>query len=254
MFPHVPVALLYVLSMHTLNRLLGTRADRYNDPDRAAFYGAHRVALTVLAIAGGAAGLMAAFTAGWLPFATLLAMSITGLSYNLKVIPFRSRGGPFLRLRDIPGSKTVLIALAWGAVTTLVPALSTSGGIGADTLLVLAWTTGLVFVRTAFFDILDVQGDRIVGQETIPILIGEKRSMRLLKATLGVLAALQVLAASWGILSPLGLALVVCPLSIGVVLTAQERGWVHAGTRLEFLVETHFVLAGLIALAEAIFD
>ncbi len=36
----VLIAFLYVLSMHTLNHLTGTQADRYNDPDRAAFYGA----------------------------------------------------------------------------------------------------------------------------------------------------------------------------------------------------------------------
>ena len=50
--------------------------------------------------------------------------------------------------------------------------------------MVFICSTGLVFVRTAFFDILDMQGDRIVGKETIPIIIGEKRTMVMLKITL----------------------------------------------------------------------
>jgi len=54
---------------------------------------------------------------------------------------------------------------------------------------IFAWSAVLVFVRTAFFDILDMQGDRLVGKETIPILLGEKRSLRLLK---GLLAGLVV--------------------------------------------------------------
>ena len=31
-----------------------------------------------------------------------------------------------------------------------------------------------------------MQGDRIVGKETIPILIGEKKSIRILKTVLGI--------------------------------------------------------------------
>jgi 4-hydroxy-3-methylbut-2-enyl diphosphate reductase len=87
-----------------------------------------------------------------------------------------------------------------------------------------------------------------VGQGTIPILLGERRTLSLLKGLLAVLTVLMAVAGLSGWVAPVGAALSVCPLSIGLVLLAHERGRMHPGIRLEFLVETHFILAGVIAL------
>ena len=248
-FPHVVIAMLYVLSMHILNNLTGIKADRYNDPDRASFYVHHRYFLALLVLAGGGIGLLTAYTLGDLPFLILLVMSLMGLSYNMKILPGWISGGRYRRLRDLPGSKSVLIALAWGVVTTVLPTVSAAGGIGPATVLVFLWSTGIVFVRTAFFDILDVQGDRIVGQGTIPTLLGEKRTSRLLLAILGGIAVLLLLSAAAGLVSSLAVALTLCPVVLAAVLAAHGRGLMHPGIRLEFLVETLFVLAGPITLA-----
>ncbi len=110
------------------------------------------------------------------------------------------------------------------------------------------WSTLLVFVRTAFFDILDMQGDRIVGKETIPILLGEKQTMRLLRFILLVILAILFFSSAFHLFSSLGFALVICPIFMFIVLSAHSRGYMLPGIRLEFLVETHFVLAGIIAL------
>ena len=112
--------------------------------------------------------------------------------------------------------------------------------------LVCIWSICMVFVRTAFFDILDSQGDRIVGKETIPILLGEKATMRLLMALLVVILILLSVSGALQLVSRLSLALVICPLSMASVLSAYKRGYFLSGIRLEFLIETHFVLAGLI--------
>ena len=61
-------------------------------------------------------------------------------------------------------------------------------------LLIFFWATLFVFVRTAFFDLLDMQGDRLVGKETLPILMGEKRTLRVLKRLLLSSTAILVLA------------------------------------------------------------
>ena len=247
-YPHMLIAVMYVQSMHILNNLTGTKADRYNDPDRASFYDRHRFLLGGLAVIGGGVGLITAYMLGWLPFAFLLAMSLMGLSYNIKILPKWPNGNKYRRLRDIPGSKTVLIAVAWGVVTTILPTLSARGSIGLSTALVFLWSTGLVFVRTAFFDLLDVQGDRIVGQGTIPIMLGEKRTLNLLVSILAGLVALLFLSAAAGLISSLGVALVICPVTMGIVLTAHKQGHMHPGIRLEFLVETLLAAAGPVTL------
>ena len=202
--PYVLIAMLYVQSMHTLNHLTANRADRYNDPDRARFYREHQLFLKALALFSGGGGLVTAFIVGKLAFSILLAMSLLGLSYNLKFLPLTFGGLKVQRIRDIPGSKTLLITAAWGAVTVLFPSLAYWKTCGWPAVLVLFWSSGLVFVRTAFFDILDMQGDRIVGKETLAILLGEKKALRLLKLLLGAIFLTLWLPSASGVFRGIG--------------------------------------------------
>jgi 4-hydroxy-3-methylbut-2-enyl diphosphate reductase len=250
---HVLISMLYVLSMHIFNNLIGTKADRYNDPDRSLFYNKNKILLAFLAFAAGGIGLMTAYSVGWIPFLILLGMSIMGLSYNLRLIPKRFAYDKYSRLRDIPGSKTVLIAMAWGIVTSVLPRLSVSGDIHLNTAIIFLWSLSLVFVRTAFFDILDMQGDRIVGKETIPILLGEKRALRLLKTILAINFGILFVSSAFQLISSLGFALLICPAFVFVMLSAHERGYMLPGIRLEFLVESNFIMAGVMTLVWSLF-
>jgi len=238
------IAMLYVLSMHIFNHLTGRKADQYNDPDRADFYKMYRRHLILLAGTAGFAGLLLSYLVGWLPFVILLAMCGFGASYNLRMVPRWFNAGPYRRLRDIPGSKTVLIALAWGLITCVVPSITISGAVTLRTVLVFIWSTCLVFTRTAFFDLLDVQGDRIVGRETIPVLIGEKKTVRLLKHILAFITLILFFAFSFRLISPLGFGLVICSGLLYVVINAYDRGRLLPGIGLEFLIESHLVLCG----------
>ncbi len=244
----IAAAVWYVMSMHTLNHLTGRAENKYNDPDRAQFYALYKKPLTVMAVAAGALGLVAAYFMGPLPFWVLLFMSFLGLTYNLHIIPCKL--APEIRfrsLRSFPGSKTILIALAWGVVTAGLPALATRQGAFWTGISTTIWAAGFVFCRTAFFDILDVQGDRIVGKETIPILIGPKRAFKLLKGMLVAEAVLLLLGGLAGILKPLAFVLIIPPLLLLVIVTAHEQGNMLPGIRMEFWVESLFVLSGLLA-------
>jgi len=245
--PYVLISVLYVQSMHILNNLTGTKADRFNDPDRSSFYDRNKILLAVLAFAAGGFGLITAYAVGVIPCLILLGMSIMGLSYNLRLIPERFTHHKTMRIRDIPGSKTALIAMAWAVVTSLLPRLSVSENIHLSTVIIFVWSLSLVFVRTAFFDILDMQGDRIIGKETIPILLGEKRTLRTLKAILIANLGGLILSSAFQLISSLGFMLAVCPAFILVMLTAHERGYMLPGIRLEFLVESNFIMAGVAA-------
>ena len=247
LFSNTLIAVLYVQSMHILNHLTGSKADQFNDPDRADFYNRHMILLTLLAVTAGGAGLLTAYNLGFFSFLVLLSMSIMGLSYNLRLFPERFVFFKYRRIRDIPGSKTILIAVAWGIVTAILPPLSLSGNLGFGAMIVFLLATCMVFVRTAFFDILDMQGDRIVGKETIPILLGEKRTMYLLKFLLTVIFFILIASSVLHLISSLGFALAVCPVLMAILLSAHERGYVPPLIRLEFLVETHFLITGMIA-------
>jgi len=246
-FPYVLIAMLYVQSMHILAHLTGNEADRFNDPERARFYEKYKQLLTVLAIAAGGAGLVIAYTLGLFPFLLLLIMSLLGLSYNRKLVPKRFAAVRYRRIRDIPGSKTILIAMAWGIVTALLTPLSLAAKPHLVTGLIFLWAAGLVFARSAFFDILDMQGDRIVGKETIAILMGEKRSLRLLKITLICLVAALFVLSAFHLISYLGFFLISSPILLLLLLSAYEQGILLPSVKLELLVETNFLMAGVIA-------
>jgi 4-hydroxy-3-methylbut-2-enyl diphosphate reductase len=246
-FPYVLIAMLYVQSMHILAHLTGNKADQFNDPERASFYDKYKRLLTVLALTAGGAGLVIAFTLGWFPFLLLLVMSLLGLSYNRILVPKRFSAARYRRIRDIPGSKTILIAMAWGIVTALLTPLSLADKPHWITGLIFLWAAGLVFARTAFFDILDMQGDRIVGKETIAILLGEKRSLSLLKIILILLMAALFVLSAFHLISYLGFFLISSPLLLLLLLSAYQQGILLPSVKLELLVETNFLLAGAIA-------
>jgi 4-hydroxy-3-methylbut-2-enyl diphosphate reductase len=252
-FPYVLMSVLYIQSMHIFNHLTGNKADRYNDPERANFYLKYKKLLTFLALAAGGTGLVIASSLGLFPFLLLLIMSLLGLSYNLRIVPNRFDYIKYKRIKDIPGSKTFLIAMAWGVVTAVIPPLTFAGEARWTTTLIFLWATGFVFVRTAFFDILDMQGDRIVGKGTIAIMLGEKRSMHILKIILIVLMATLFLLSSFHAVSYFGFVMISCPLALLLLLSAYEQGLLLPSVKLEFLVETNFILAGAIAVLWSVF-
>ncbi len=243
---HAAVAMLYILSMQIINNLFSVKSDHYNNPGRAAFYKQNQGLLASLAVISGGAGLYLAFSNNIISFIILAIMSLLGLSYNQRILPAFSQKKRAKRLKDLPGSKTILIAAAWGTVTALLPAISFYGGISF--LPGFLFVTGLVFSRTAFFDILEMQGDRITGKETLPILLGEKKSIKLIKLVLTALAILLVLSSASGITAKAGFFMALLPLCMLYFINAStKKGTILPGNRLDFIVESHFIIAGGIA-------
>jgi 4-hydroxy-3-methylbut-2-enyl diphosphate reductase len=246
--PAIAVAVLYVMSMHILNHLTGRAESHYNDPERELFYNRYKVPLAAMVVLAGALGLVAAYRMGVFPFWALLFMSFLGLSYNLRMVPYMRYSKLRLRtIRSFPGSKTILIALAWGVVTAGLPALAAKELQPLAGVLSFVWAAGLVFCRTAFFDILDMQGDRIVGKETIPLLIGQKRAFKLLKYLLITGVVLLLAGGATGVMTPLSYTLTIPTLLLLVVVHAHEYGSMLSGMQMEFNVESLLVLSGVIA-------
>lgn len=247
-FASAMMATCYVLSMHILNNFIGREAVRYNDPDRAGFYDYNRLVLLTMSTTSGALGLFMAFTLGPVPFIILCIISLLGILYKVKIIPGRFKTGKKIqRISDVPGSKTVLIALAWGIVTVVLPHLSVSLQVTTTMVFVSLWASVMAFVRTAFFDILDMQGDRIVGQESLPIMLGERKTLRILKQLLTIFLGALIFAPMMHLTTTLAYGMVLSIFYMTAVLMAFERRWVVAGLRFEFLVETLFVFTAIVS-------
>jgi 4-hydroxy-3-methylbut-2-enyl diphosphate reductase len=168
------MAACYAYAMHSLNIYLDRNAIQLNDPGRASFYRHWRVVFTASSILAVSTSLWLAYTLSLASFLGMVVIVLLGLMY---AVPLILPGWPEgVQIKSIPMSKTFSIPIAWAAVTVLVPNLSRLPRVGPELLYGFWIIFLLVLVRTVLLDLLAVQGDRLVGKETVVVLMGENRT------------------------------------------------------------------------------
>jgi 4-hydroxybenzoate polyprenyltransferase len=243
------LAFLYVYAMHVMNRLLDKGASTYNDPERASFYRRYRGLLILSGLLAIAGALVLSASFGVSASLATAGLSLLGTIYSLPIVPSSRRDRwRYSKIKDIPGSKTFAQAFAWGAVIALIPLLGTPQGPWSGEIVSFVFVFSVVYVRSAFFDIFQVQGDLIVGSETLPITLGEKGTLWLLKWVM--LAGSMVLAAAalLGWVDSFAYLLLLCYMTLTLCILAYEKGLLYPGTRSEAFVEANLFLTGLLAL------
>jgi len=248
-FIHPTIALFYIYAMYVLNRFLDKGAGTYNDPERASFYSRKRITLIVSALASITAALTLSFALGTATFFAVLGLSILGAIYSIPILPVKRRERwRYSKIKDIPGSKTLAESLAWGALICFVPLLEPGSIKWQPIFISFLFVFSMVYVKGGLFDIFQVQGDLIVGVETLPISFGEKKTLRLLK---GIIIGAALVLSGAPLLRIVGFfsyLLLLCCLSLFLSLLTYEKQWLYPGIRFETLVEANFFLAGLLGL------
>jgi len=233
--------------MRVFNRFLDKGAGTYNDPERADFYINHKIFLTISGITAMIGALSISFLMGRMVFAAMAGLSLLGVIYSIPLVPRSVRHlWRYTKMRDIPGSKNLLEALAWAAVIVLTPLLEPFPMHWAKVTVTFLFVLMTVFVRAAFFDILEVQGDLVVGVETLPITIGEKKTMILLKAFITSAALILITAPIIKATGPFSFLMLLPLMGISFLLNSYEKGRIQHGPLLEYLIEGNFLLAGIL--------
>ncbi len=243
------VPALYVFAMHTFNYYSNVESSRYNDPSRARFY--ERFGRWMAG--GAAAALVAALSIlgfhSWPAFAILVLASVIGSVYCLHLEPTRFK---HLNLWLVPASKCIMAPAAWVLVTVVLPLFVAPAGplatFSGGTLVAVLYVVMLLFSVAAMVDLRDIQGDRIVGKETLPTLISTWMTR---KAILAVSAATAVLllGATWlDVIPPLGYALLISPVFTAWVLHYTHRRKVMNLLVSQTLSESCVMLPGIISL------
>jgi 4-hydroxy-3-methylbut-2-enyl diphosphate reductase len=244
------VAMLFVFSMHLLNRIQERAgAVRFNTPEIASFYARHRRLLTFLGASSSISAVALSYYMGPLACFLLIAMLVAGRMYTVPIPPKIFPGFKWRSLKDLPGSKTPLVGVGWAVAAAILPVVGDLSALftpGAAVAFVFAG--GMVFWRTALSDLLDIQGDRIVGRETIPILIGIKRTRQLLLGLLAFLALLLIVSSFLEWIPAVGYALVFNVLMFGGFFIVYKRR--HLVDRLWFegIMDVNFLVAGMISM------
>lgn len=163
-----------VYGIYMINRFTDMSEDFANDADRAVTFSNARI-LFYAGAGAMALGLLYLVLAGKLTQFHLLIVAV-GLVYSYSLIPWyrRSEGLVFLRLKELPLVKNLVVALLWGTSVFAVPILFSAGSVRdplAVSMLVLTLTMA-VLNNTVFSDIKDVAGDRLAGSRTMPVLAG----------------------------------------------------------------------------------
>ncbi|MEW6186167.1 MAG: 4-hydroxy-3-methylbut-2-enyl diphosphate reductase [Thermodesulfobacteriota bacterium] len=244
------ITFLNIYAMHILNHLLDRGAAEYNDPDRSQFYQKHKAVFLFSGLGAVLLSLALTATLGWRPFLFLTAMSTLGILYSFQIVPaVWQRFTQMKKIKDIPASKTLSVALGWGGVTTLIPAMAEHQPFSLSLVFVFFIISLFVYIRSGLFDVLDIQGDMIVGKETLPIIIGEEKTIRFLKGlSLAAMAALGI-GVLGGLLPLWSLLLLISFIYQLIFLFIYEKSRALPGSVFfETLVESGFFLAGLTAL------
>lgn len=99
--------------------------------------------------------------------------------------PISKRAEATLRLRQIPFLKIFLIAFVWSLATTLLPIIESEKTFSHIHISVILLERFLfIFAITVPFDIRDMAADNSSGLKTLPLLIGEKKSIVLATSVL----------------------------------------------------------------------
>jgi 4-hydroxy-3-methylbut-2-enyl diphosphate reductase len=253
-------AAIYIFAMYAVSIQAQSRTERYSNPLRWRFYERWGAALVRVGFLGlGIALAISAFLGVW-AFCLMLLAASAGVIYRLELIPKRwAPAFRYRRLIDIPGSKDIFMALAWAAVLTVYPLLGAARANGAgppfDDLrhhlirvgITFFFVFTLVLIRSVVFDLRDIQGDQIMGRETIPMVLGKEPTKAALAALTGLLLAGMLGAALSGALQSIGYVMMIPLLYTWGYLYLYHRRVIARGVLFETILGGKFLLVGILA-------
>ena len=177
------VVFLYFLAMYLWNSMASIESMQHHGISRYRFYRAYRKQLFFFSGAVAVVVIVLSFLLkkelGYLMFFA----SVAGSAYHITLVPPRFRTVfRYKNLKDIPSSRDLFVALAWATVLTFVPHILFGKAPSLPIITAtFCWIFILAFLRSLIFDLRDIEGDRIMGRETLITIVGEKRARKALQ-------------------------------------------------------------------------
>ena len=186
------LAFLFILAQHLLNQYTKREAIYLNDPGKAEFFRRNKRALLVLGVASTMGALVLAAFLSWISFGLIALGSAGGILYRLDLGRELGQRIGLKSIQQIPGSKELFVGLAWAVTTALIPALAMAAKAVDWRALAVAFPAAFILAgqRTLVGDLGDVEGDQLVGRETVAVVLGPSKSKWLFIVSLLVEVAL----------------------------------------------------------------
>ena len=240
------IATLFLFSMYVLNYFANKEAAALSEPSRAELYEKHQGVFIVLSIVAAILSTILAFTINIDVFFCIFFSSLFGIAYRVSIVPKKFTGiVKYRSLAQIPGSKEMFISIAWAVSTGLITFLGSPEASLSSLPVVFAFTFSMVFTRTVLLDVRDVQGDRIIGKETIPIAIGKKNTKAILVVMLTLPTILLVISPMIGWTYGFSYYLIPCVAYACGYLYLYHKRLIPTGFTCEIITDFNFILAGI---------
>ncbi len=241
------IAFLYVFAVHVFNRYNERLKDEFFDPARTRFFRDYGRALIISAMIAALTALYLSYVLGVIDFLLLLFSYLMGIIYSIRIVPEKlSPVIKYKRLKDFPGSKDFFVAFAWAWVIVLIPMLNKEIFFSFKSISILIFVLSTVFIRSVIFDIISIEGDRIVGRETIPIFIGPKRTQMILLLLSIIIGTFMISSTVFKLLPTLGYYLILSPAFMVLCLYFFQKRRTQAGRLFEAIIDSNFILTGLV--------
>ena len=188
------IALGFVLALvfYTRDRLdeQEHRTDLATMPERTAWVQQHTPLLKRVIWVGsfGAVSLLALRPTAVLPLLAGLGFALT---YTVRWLPWQGRRAGW---KHLPGMKMPFVAFLWVLVVVITPAASYGRVWQRDTWLLACAVCALIMVQILLNDLRDVDGDRMSGTLSLPVVLGEPAARRVgfILALIGALLPLSM--------------------------------------------------------------
>ncbi|MBI5407889.1 MAG: 4-hydroxy-3-methylbut-2-enyl diphosphate reductase [Nitrospirae bacterium] len=241
------IAFFYVFAVHIFNRYNERLKDEFFDPARTRFFRDCGRPLIISAITASFTSLYLSYVLGVIDFVLLLFSYLMGVIYSVRIVPERLRHlTKYRRIKDLPGSKDIFVALAWAWVIVLIPALNNDIYFSYKSVSILLFALVTVFVRSVVFDIVSLEGDRMVGRETIPILLGPKHTQTMLLVLTVIIGLFMSLSAAFELVPQLGFYLILSPVFMVICLYVFQKRRIQASRLFEAVIDSNFILTGVV--------
>jgi (E)-4-hydroxy-3-methyl-but-2-enyl pyrophosphate reductase len=241
---YVAMSFFYLFPLHTVNRYFELNWRQIGTTRQAPLLRRYWTIYLVMSLVAGIIALSLAWYMGPLAFVLVATTYLLGGMYSVRILPagWHTR---FKSLRDIPGSKDIVIALGWTFVMVTIPRISMGEYPLPVDLVAAGYVFILVLTRTSLLAIQGIQSDRLIGLETIPVLISRKNSLRLLYTANGLLLTFIGVLTAIGALRPSALALIIGPAYLIGCVRMLSRKDMFFTLYHQLVPDAGFFLAGL---------
>lgn len=240
------LAFFFVLSMHLINKRLSLPKDERLMYGSLKSFAKYKGAFTILAVFAIISSLILAGFLSGLTFILILLAVILGFAYSFTIIPKSlSRKIHYRKLMDIPGSKDIFMAAAWSVVTVFLPFINRGAENWPGFLVTLAFVVLLVLIRSVLLDVRDLEGDIVLGKETVPILLGFRKSIFLIRGFILLIFLIPLTGWISGLFPADALFLCFLPFYILIHYLFSKRQVLYQSLLYDVYLDAQFILAGM---------